>query len=218
MKKSTFLLTFLLSCALMACHPAQRHTATEPPLLAKFPIVDLPDTLHLELPTVEVAELGDSIPNALFFSALDTAWLREIEHVADSSMAVVRALGRYALEDGHDLCLVELRQNWFKHQSLLVYDKHRQAFTDRLTVAEWYGGEGGQVLAGSWLFDYDGDGKKDLVRREIEHWIKMTDAGEPKESTLERAELLLWKDGQFVPQPLADSAALVKLFPIRSVW
>lgn len=217
------LLVFILIplCAITACQQAtEKQQTKEPALLAKFKPMDLPDTLHFELPNTDTGAppLGDSIPNGLFFTALDTTWLRDIEHVADSTMAVIYGLGRYPLAEGYDACLVDVHQSWFRHQSLLVYDKQRQAFTDRVTVAEWYGGEGGQVLTGSWLFDFDGDGKKDLVRREIEHSLLIQGDEEPRDSTVERASLLLWKEGRFVAAPVTDSAALVKRFPIKSAW
>ena len=94
--------------------------------------------------------------------------------------------------------------------------KKQQTFTERETVAEFYGGDGGQILTGSWLTDYDGDGKKDLVRLEIEHWLDVS-GDEPRDTTAERAVLLLWQNGKFV-QTAADTAELVKKYPIQSMW
>ncbi len=219
MKKSIFFFASLL-LGVSACHsPKEPQSVAEPPLLAFFKPMPTADTLHLEMPISEDAEKpGDTIPNDLFFSSLDTAWLQEIEHVADPKEAMVYGLGRFSIANGFDACLVGIHLNWFKHQSLLVYDKQRHAFTDRVTVAEWYGGEGGQILTGSWLFDYDMDGSKDLVQREIEHWMKMDDKGEPLETIVERANLLQFKEGKFIRMTMADSAALVKRFPIKSAW
>jgi hypothetical protein len=219
MKQYLFIFSSLL-LGLSACHsPKEPQAVAEPPLLAYFKPMPTADTLHLEMPIgEEVEKLGDTIPNALFFSSLDSAWLHEIEHVADSNEAMVHGKGRFALANGFDACLVEIHLNWFKHQSLLVYDKQRHAFTGRVTVAEWYGGESGQVLTGSWLFDNDADGSKDLVQREIEHWMKMDDNDEPQETFVERASLLLFKEGKFTASATVDSATLVKRFPIKSAW
>jgi hypothetical protein len=210
----------LFFVALAACQNIpQPKSATEPPLLAYFKPIQASDTLQLELPAQgETDTPGDTIPAMMFFSSLDSTWLRDIEHVATPGEAAVHSQGRFPLAKGYEGCIVEVRQHWFKHWSLLVYDQQRHAFTDRQTVAEWYGGEGGQVLTGSWLFDYDADGSKDLVRREIEHSMRMDKQGEPIESNVERGSLWLFKDGKFTPSPTLDTSAVVRRFPIRSVW
>jgi hypothetical protein len=90
----------------------------------------------------------------------------------------------------------------------------------RATLAEWYGGDGGQVLMGSWVFDFNGDGRKDIVRREIQHSI-LPDADEAQEYTEEKAFLLRWNNSQFEETEktsLLQTKEGVKRFPIRSVW
>ncbi len=222
MKQTLLVFSALLLSTFYSCNGGGGEQAsTEPKLLSSFPPKAVTDTMHFELPESEeeaTRTTFDTIPNALFFASLDTAWLREIEHVADSAEATVGGLGRYTLNDNFDACLVEIRWSWYRHQSLLLYDKQRHAFTNRVTVAEWYGGEGGQVLTGSWLLDVDGDGQKDLVRREIEHWLFMQEDGGSRDSIAEAATLLLLGNGQFVASPAANSADLVKLFPIKSRW
>ena len=223
MKQSTLgrpymavLFALSLSAALSACHSAEKTTGTLA-LYAYFDEAALPDTLRFEFRDGDDQPTGDTIPNALFFTALDTAWLHEIDYVADSSMATVFAQGRFPLSADVDACLVDIREAWFKHQSLLLFDKKKKTFTGRLTVAEWYGGESGQILTGSWLVDYDGDQKKDLVLRQIDHWIKPS-GEEFVESTKELASLRHWDGSQFVEVPVADSAALIRQFPIHSYW
>jgi CHAT domain-containing protein len=159
MKTRKYLPRFGPILLLVFLFAACQQSPKTPALYASFHPVNNSDTLRLELPSDEEPETpGDTIPNALFFSSLDTTWLRAIEHIADSSEATVVGRGRFPLSDGFDACLVDLRQFWFKHQSLLVFDKNKNVFTDLVTVAEWYGGEGGQILTGSWLFDYNGIG------------------------------------------------------------
>lgn len=220
MQQSKVLLAVLLLSGIAACQPRQEQKTSEPALLAVFPTLTLPDTLHLEVSSVDTDEVapGISISNGLFFTALDTAWLQDIGHVADSSEALVYGKGHFPIADGFDAYWVEIRQHWFKHQSLLVYDKQRRVLTDRITVAEWYGGEGGQILTGSWLFDYNGDEQKDLVLREIEHAMQMLENGEVIESNTERAKLLAWQKDRFVISETADSLELVRRFPIQSPW
>jgi hypothetical protein len=184
-------------------------------LLGYFQPATLSDTTHLELPDEDVA--GDTIPTALFFSTLGPL-MQPVDYIVDSTSSTVVALQRFSLNERYDGCLVHLTQNWFKHQSVLLFDKQTQRFTDRFTVGEWYGGEGGQILIGSWLFDYNGDGSKDLVRRSIEHSMTPTPDGEAEEKFFESGELLLWQKDTWKKTTMKDSAVLVKNYPIRSVW
>lgn len=194
-----------------------RHTTPTPEaeVLAYFPKATLSDTTHLELPDEDVS--GDTIPTPLFFQTLG-ALMQPVDYVVDSTSSTVIALQRFSLNERYDGCLVHLTQNWFKHQSILLFDKQTQRFSDRVTVGEWYGGEGGQVLIGSWLFDYNRDGNKDLISRSIEHSMTPTPEGEPEEKIFESGELLLWQKDTWKKTTVKDSAVLVKNYPIHSVW
>jgi hypothetical protein len=214
--RTSFVLTGLV--LLIACRLAK--PPAESPLATYFPPGPVADTLRFEIePDGETAAgpTGDTIPNAVFFRTVPAALLREIDHLADSAQAVVLGRGRFALSDSVTGYWVDIRQHWFQHQSLLLYDLTSQVFTARVTVAEWYGGDGGQVLQGSYLLDYDGDGDRDLVRREIEHSVVPT-GDSVLERTHESALLLRWDNGRFVEKPLHDSALVAKQFPLRSPW
>lgn len=210
-----FVLFALFSAA--ACRQAVK--IQEPALLSFFQTAPVADTLRFEVAEdgANAPVSGDTIPNSLFFTALPAGWLAEIDYIADSSQALVLAKLRFPLDDSTDACLTDIRQFWFQHQSLLLYNKNRRAFTARVTVAEWYGGEGGQDLTGSWLTDYDGDGGKDLIRRLIQHSAR-PEGDTVREDFYESAEVFLWKNGQFVEEPIRDTAAVVKRFPIRWMW
>lgn len=203
-------------CLLAAC--GQPPSLKEPELFTHFRPLVAADTLRVEISEEgDSAAVQDTIPNRLFFSAIPSPFLQEIDYLADSSQALVSGRYHFPLDDSVEAYWVEIRQFWFQHQSLLLYDKGRKQFTGRVTLAEWYGGEGGQVLTGSWIFDFDGDGKKDILRREIQH--SMTPAGDTAtERTAETASLFLWKNGRFTNTPLQDTAAMVKRFPIRTFW
>lgn len=203
-------LAFLYSCT-------PKHSA-DFTLASQFPLTTMRDTLHLELSDDAVsAQLGDTLAQALFFQTLDTL-LQPIDYLADSSSCTAIALQRFELNQQYDACLVQINQFWFKHQSILLFDKAQQKFTQRTTVAEWYGGDGGQILTGSWLFDYDQDGDKDLVRRVIEHSSMPNEEGGIEEKMAESAELLLWQKNAWVKVPVKDSIDLVKRYPIHSAW
>jgi len=203
------------STCLLAVTCQQQISPKSPVFLSHFQRLPAVDTLHVEVSSENDAPSnGDSIPNALFFKEVPQKLLLEIDYIADSVQAQVSGRGSFQLNDSITAYWVEIRQFWFQHHSLFLYNKSQNAFTDRVTLAEFYGGDGGQVLIGSWLFDYDGDGKKDILRREIQHSIIPGD-----EDVIERTEhsagLLLWRNGRFVEMPLQDTAAAIKRFPIR---
>ena len=197
-----------------ACMCGQPLSAQPRGLTAYFKTLPPTDTLRVEVDLEPGLASADTIPNSLFFNALPAALLQEIDHVADSSEALV--LGRYhfPLHNGIEAYWVEIRQFWFQHHSLFLYDTAKKTFTDRATLAEWYGGDGGQVLIGSWVFDFDGDGRKDIVRREIQHSM-IPDGDTVLERTEEHASLLRWKKNRFTEKRLPQTD---KRFPIRSFW
>lgn len=210
-------LTILALLSAAACRQPVKNQ--EPALLSFFQIIPAADTLRFEI-TGDGADApvsGDTISNALFFTALPAGWLAEIDYVADSTQALVLGRQRFPLDDSTDACLTDIRQFWFQHQSLLLYNKNRRAFTARITVAEWYGGDGGQDLNGSWLTDYDGDGDKDLIRRLIRHSSR-PEGDTLREDFYESAELFLWKKGRFVEEHIRDTTAIVKRYPVRWMW
>lgn len=201
----------LIGCRTQVLQPA-------PVLLNYFTPTAAADTLRFEIDSGDEAPVpADTIPNSLFFTALPPAWLQEIDYLADSAQATVLGRQRFPLDDSTDICLVDIRQFWFKHLSVLLYDRQQQHFTARITVAEWYGGDGGQALTGSWLLDVDNDGDKDLLRREIDHTL-IPEGDSAREVFHESALLLAWKGGRFVEQPISDTALIVKQFPIKSMW
>ncbi len=187
-----------------------------PAINAYFQPIAQKDTLHIEVSDEEAVQ-GNTIPNRLFFTSIPTALLQSIDYLADSSQALVLSRQKFSIDNHITAYWVEIRQFWFQHHSLFLYDASKKLFTDRITVAEWYGGDGGQVLIGSWLFDYNGDDKKDIVRREIQHSM-VPNGDEPLERVYESASLLLWKNGRFEDTAIQDTAVLVRQFHIRSFW
>lgn len=208
-------------CAVAGFLSALQQPVTAQEVLVYFKQLRATDTLHVEVNLEpDSPTLGDTIPNSLFFSEIPAAFLQEIDYLADSSAALVLGRGRFSLNDSIAAYWVEIRQHWFQHQALLLYDRQRKMFVDMVRLAEWYGGESGQILVGSWLFDYDGDGQKDIFRREIQHSMVPVD-DTVLEHTGEMAELLRWEKGKFratVAEPFSENGTGSKRFPIRSFW
>jgi hypothetical protein len=200
---------------LACCATPHRQGVTA--LLSHFKTSALGDTLHIEILN-EIAGKPDTIPNRIFFNSIPHRLLQPIEYLADSSASVVFSRQKIQLDAHISAYWVEIQLSWYKHHSLFLYDQSRHQFTDRITVAEWFGGDGGQILIGSWVFDYNGDGKKDLIVRDIQHSMIPTDDGDAVEKTHESASILLWKNGRFVDTPFQDTTSLIRRFPIQSYW
>ncbi len=196
---------------LCSCSPDPGH------LGAYFPRLPLQDTLHFAIAADDEPAQSDTIPNDLFFGALPAMIQDEIAYVADSATALVLARGRYRIEKGYEAWWVDIRENWFQHQSLLLYNKSEKRFTGRLTVAEWYGGESGQILIGAWMLDTNGDGKKEVVQRQASHAIKI-EGEDVLESTEQYVSIWRQQEGYFTSLPIQDSLQWIKAFPLPYVW
>lgn len=173
------------------------------------------DTMRFEVATDDWA-VGDTLPNGLFFGQMETRIMNHVPYFDNSGELIVLAEGRFFLTENIEAYLVNMIQGWYRHKSLFLFDRQKNEFTDRLTVADFFGGDGGQLLTGSYLLDYDDDGDKDIVRREIEHWIIIGDENS-RDTLAEDATLLLWQGAGF-EEATADSAALVQRLPIQSFW
>ncbi len=216
MKYLTFLI-ILPAFFFTACNQAQHpQTAAERSLESYFKSIPASDTMRFEVVDENWSAAGDTLPNGLFFSQMETRIMNHVPYFDNSGELIVKAESRFPLSDSVEAYLVNMIQGWYRHQSLFVYDQKKKEFTDRLTVADFYGGDGGQILTGSYLLDYDGDGDKDIVHREIEHWMDVS-GEEPIDKLAETAALLLWNGASFKAAEV-DSAALVKGFPIESMW
>ncbi len=202
------------SCSQTAPNKKTQDTAAKA-LPDYFRQITLPDTLRFEIAPEGAAVEGDTIPNNLFFGQLETHLMNGIGYFGSGGLTAI-GKQRFLLTENIEAYQVEMHQGWYQNHSLFLFDKSQNFFSARETVAEFYGGDGGQILAGSWLVDYDKDGDKDLIRREIEHWLILNDE-HTKDTIAEHAVLLRWQDGKFVLTP-ADTSELVSAYPIQSRW
>jgi hypothetical protein len=165
----------------------------------------------------ERSKRADTIPNRVFFKMVPPSLLREIDYLADSSEALVLGHFHFPLDDDNEAYWVEIQQFWFKHHSLLVYHRPTHSVTDRVTLAEWYGGEGGQTLIGSWIGDFDQDCRTDIFTEQMDHSIRM-EGDSVRETHDVSLSLQHWIKGRFKPGILSDSAGWLRRFPVPSAW
>ena len=217
MKSLIFFVAIFAAFSILSCEEGAKNTGTkEKAVVDYFSEIATADTMRFEVfPDGDTAG-GVRIPTSAFFRKMPTRLMNEIQYFDNTAPLYVYARGRFPLTEGKEALLADLRQNWYQHQSLFVYDAAADTITARTTVAEFYGGEGGQITTGSYLLDLDGDGDKDLVRREVERWID-TSGGDAVENFANYVSVFHWKDGDFRETPITDSAALIAAFPIQSV-
>lgn len=212
----SFILVLLLPFLLLKCTSPSDSPNTKKELSDYFQKTILTDTMHFELQQEGEKQWTDTIPNSLLFAQIETHLMNGVEYFDNSGDLTVIGRTRFPFTKNMEAYLVDMRQNWYRHLSLFIFDKTKQAFIDRKTVAEFYGGDGGQILTGSWLTDYDGDNDPDLIRHEIEHWIIVGDDN-PRDTTAQNATLLLWNGNKFSEEK-SDSTEMVKRFPIANWW
>jgi hypothetical protein len=201
----TYLIGLLLfGWGLSSCSPQTSDFA------GLFKMQPLPDTLVFAIADTDTVINSDTIPNQLFFSQLPPEMYADIEYVADSSSSVTLARGSFELSPPYLLLWADARYAWFQHQSLLLYDTKARRITDRITVAELYGGESGQIVTGAWLLN-----GKQIVQRQASHSMRFDEAGEPVESTEQYVQLWKIEQGRFIEQPVQDSAKWIRNFPME---
>ena len=211
-----FFVTFATVC-LIACQEKKAgSTSAEKALVDYFAEMATTDTLRFEVFADGDTSGAVRIPTSAFFRKMPTRLMNEIQYFDNTAPLFVYARGRFPLAGGQQALLADLRQNWYQHQSLFIYNPAADTITARHTVAEFYGGEGGQITTGSYLLDLDGDGDKDLVRREVERWLDHS-SGQAEEKFAHYVAVFHWQDGRFLEAPIADSAALIAAFPIQPV-
>ncbi len=201
----TYLIGLLLfGWGLNSCAPQTSDFA------ALFKMQPLPDTLAFAITDSDAAIGADTISNQLFFSQLSADMYADIEYVADSSSSVTLARGSFELSPPYLLLWADIRYAWFQHQSLLLYDKEAKRITDRITVAELYGGESGQIITGAWLLNGN-----EIVQRQDSHSSRLTETDEVEQSTERYVSRWKIEGGRFIEQPVQDSARWIREFPME---
>ncbi|MBL7793315.1 MAG: hypothetical protein JNK77_13385 [Saprospiraceae bacterium] len=100
--------------------------------------------------------------------------------------------------DSHTIaCVILTRDNWFRMESLLLFNKKNKKYDRLMPVAQLYGGESGQIYTHGWL--YKQDMAIYLFSKEITHSIIMPteENEEPVEKDDETNSLKRWRNDNF---------------------
>jgi hypothetical protein len=116
------------------------------------------------------------------------------------------AANQFSLDSHTIACVILTRDNWFRMESLLLFNKKNKQYDRLVPVAQLYGGESGQIYTSSWL--YKQDEAIYLFSKDIAHSIIMPteENEEPVEKDDETNWLKKWRNDNFESIALPDSA------------
>ncbi len=200
---------------LFSCSKGQR--AMDSSFSLHFQPMNIGDTLFFSMTSPEGLQ-ADSISLTEFEMNVDSAQRNIIDYILDEELTNLVGLNRFPLSDEYEAYIIGATMSWYGNQSLLIVNKKYNYVTALIPVSQFYGGEGGQVLRNSWLFDYDGDGDKDLVIRDSAHALRVNEQGDEEETYDEYVSLYFWESKGFKPAAVNDSTALIQRFPVNWDW
>jgi hypothetical protein len=203
------ILSFLILCGLFSC----RADPAAEDFPALFEAINPGDTLTFYARLDDRAPLPtDTLPLEKVSAALSATMMEDLSDFVDTFSTICFARGRFALDADIEVLWMEVQNGWYNHHSLLLWDKGGHRIRDRLTVAEWYGGDGSQQLINAYLMF----GKHpELVVRQTYRSTRMGDDDEVVETRTESVALWQIKGGRFVEKPVFDESRLIQNFPAQ---
>ncbi len=200
--KYAFLLTILsmIFCATYGCKYQEPTPAEE--LYADFQSIAPLDTLPIPLDTVG-ADTGRAISPQHFLAALDSILIETMIYEPDTFDFQGRAYWKIPLDEETEACLLDIKQGWFKFKYLLLYSKSTKSFVNLIPAAYFYGGDGGQILSESYLFDLNTT--PTLFTSYYEHYLRLS-SNEPENIERRSMGLRQWSGGAFQEVPVRDSS------------
>ena len=178
---------------------------------AEFPLVSDFDTLAFSVEDAWDETAQVIMPNPNFYRAVPFEMWEEISEFADTTESRVYPRGRISVDARYDAYWVDIRYVWFIQQSLWVYDKREKQFSDRITVASWYGGDGGQVRVAAWA--WRAGETLQIVERTQERSLRY-EGEEIQSRYTEDVALWKFKSGAIYPVSVQDSAYWIQKFAI----
>lgn len=205
-----FICSFAISCT-------HSQTTGDAGFLQYFKPLSVKDTVLFSLDSPKGLQ-ANPIPYQVFLENVDTELWREIEYIMEEEGTEILGLAHFPIDKQHEAYIVGLTYSWFGNTSLLIMDKRTKRFIDLVPVAEFYGGDGGQVLRNTWCFDADKNGTRDLVVRDSNHSLVIDENGDQKDVYEEFVSIYILQPKGFVTAEIADSNALIKQFPVDWNW
>jgi hypothetical protein len=138
---------------------------------AEFPKIPLADTLFLGAEVNKENEKLLAIEDLL--DLIGEEMLAEYNSYYDSAGTNFYPFFRFELDKDLEAYYIGQSDSWVLHNSLFIYSKSQDKFIKNCLASSIDGGDGGQQLLDSWVLDWDGDGKKDLLTRIHDQWIRM---------------------------------------------
>ena len=216
---STIQFPFLILAVftLYGCQSGPPQVTPAQEFYENFQTLAPPDTLAIALDTVPGAP-GQVIPVDLLLAALDPVLVNEMIYEPDTTDFQGRAYWKIPLDEKYDACLLGIRQAWFHFKYLLVYSRAKGVFVDLIPAAFLYGGDGGQLLGESRIFDRMTQPK--LLTRTLEHSLRWseTDPGEPEDILIQGVGMKQWSGEQFREVPVRDSSRWIERYPLSAEW
>lgn len=208
-------LTLLFLTVLSSCWSGPPPPTSSQELYASFQTLAPPDTLAITLDTVTGAS-GQAISADLLLAAVDPILIDKMIYEPDTTDFQGKAYWKVSLDENYDACLLDIRQAWFQFKYLLIYSKVEGVFIDLVPAAFLYGGDGGQLLCESRIFDWKT--QPTLLSRTLEHSLRWseTDPGEPEDILIQGVGMKQWSEGQFREVAVRDSSTWIEKYHL--VW
>lgn len=198
---------------LSACQSQEESLTDAQKLYAYFPAIPSVDTLKIALDSLPL-DSNAQIPAPLFWAAIDSSFYDAFLYEPDTFDFQAIASWKVSLNENQDACLISMQQGWFQFKYLLVYSKLRDQFIGIEPVAFLYGGDGGQIICKSWIFDLKS--QPTIAIRQLERHIQWseTDPEEMEEVKYNQVEIKQWSQDQFRKIPVQDSSYWIQKIPI----
>jgi len=204
--------TLLLLCYALALAACQESVLTTTPA-AYFPALPTTDTLHI-YPDRADADSGQLIPLETLYTFVDSAFVRYIlESSYSPTEPTFRGHGQFALDQQTTAYILGVYENWFVFKYLLLYHQETQQFESIEKVAEFYGGEGGQIWQESHLFDFEE--LPQLLSRMDEHTLRIREDGSTLDQYDPTVSGYVWTGEEFQEITLENAEEWIQKYPVK---